>query len=174
MSDATTGVPAANASVRTMPNDSPPSDGAHSTSARASACVLRVVVDAAERRRRPRASASSGASSAASHADHRELGGDVLAQRLEGAQQDRQPLALDRLADEGDPQRLVRHARGAAPGRRRRAASTPLGTIRYSPPKKRRPVHSAASDTAMRTRRRLRLRREPQVAAIACGRKFSV
>ena len=40
MSDATTGVPAANASVSTIPNDSPPSDGAHSTSAARSACSL--------------------------------------------------------------------------------------------------------------------------------------
>ena len=49
MSEATTGVPAANASVSTMPNDSPPSDGAHSTSAARSAALLRGVVDAAER-----------------------------------------------------------------------------------------------------------------------------
>ena len=34
------------------------------------------------------------------HPDDGELGGDLAAQRLEGAQQDRQPLALDRLADE--------------------------------------------------------------------------
>ena len=50
--------------------------------------------------------------------------GQVLAQRLERAQQHRQPLALDGLADEGDPQRLARPPRGAArgapPARRRR------------------------------------------------------
>jgi hypothetical protein len=37
-------------------------------------------------------------------ADHGELGGDVLAQGLERAQQQRQPLALDRLTDEHDRQ----------------------------------------------------------------------
>ena len=36
MSEATTGVPAAKASVSTMPKLSPPSDGAHSMSARSS------------------------------------------------------------------------------------------------------------------------------------------
>ena len=41
-------------------------------------------------------------------ADDRQLGGHVAAQRLEGAQQHRQALALDRLADEHDPQRLTR------------------------------------------------------------------
>ena len=41
--------PAANASVSTIPNDSPPSDGAHSTSAARSARSLARVVDAAER-----------------------------------------------------------------------------------------------------------------------------
>jgi hypothetical protein len=40
MSDATTGVPAANASVSTMPKLSPPSDGAQSTSASASTAVF--------------------------------------------------------------------------------------------------------------------------------------
>ena len=37
MSEATTGVPAANASVSTIPKDSPPSEGAHSRSAARSA-----------------------------------------------------------------------------------------------------------------------------------------
>ena len=41
-------------------------------------------------------------------ADHGQLGGDVVAQRLEGAQQKRQALALDRLADEDDAQPLGR------------------------------------------------------------------
>ncbi len=38
-------------------------------------------------------------------ADEREGGGHVVAQRLEGAQQDGEALALDRLADEQDAQR---------------------------------------------------------------------
>ena len=72
----------------------------------------------------PAASTSSGPSSSAPDADHRQLGRDLLAQRLEGAQEDRQALALDGLADEGDPQRLARCAaagRGDAPGRQRDA-----------------------------------------------------
>ena len=40
MSDATTGVPAANASVSTIPKLSPPSDGAHSTSPASSSVRL--------------------------------------------------------------------------------------------------------------------------------------
>ncbi len=55
-------------------------------------------------------------------ADDRQLDRDVLAQRFEGAQQHRQALALDRLADERDPQavgRLARRARRLA--RRRRS-----------------------------------------------------
>ena len=66
-----------------------------------------------------------------------------------------------------------------SPGARRRGAGappagsvTPLGTIRYSPPKKRRPVHSAASDTAIRTRRRFMLRLDPHSHATACGRTW--
>ena len=39
--------------------------------------------------------------------DHGQLRGDVLAQRLERAQQQRQPLAFDRLSDEQDPQHVV-------------------------------------------------------------------
>ena len=66
-----------------------------------------------------------------------------------------------------------------SPGARRRGAGappagsvTPLGTIRYSPPKKRRPVHSAASDTAIRTRRRFMLRLAPHSHATACGSRW--
>ena len=50
-----------------------------------------------------------------------ELDGDVVAQRLEGAQQDGKPLALDRLADEGQAQRRARRPRrGASEARRAR------------------------------------------------------
>ena len=118
MSEATTGVPAANASVRTIPNDSPPSDGAHSRSAPRSARSL------AASSTRPSAitpwpsSASSGASSSAVSPMTVSSAGTSVAQRLEGAQQHRQPLALDGLADEGDPQRLA----GRAAARRRRPA----------------------------------------------------
>ena len=47
MSEATTGVPAAKASVRTMPKLSPPSEGAHSTSASCRWCHSSLVGDAA-------------------------------------------------------------------------------------------------------------------------------
>ena len=173
MSDATTGVPAANASVSTIPNDSPPSDGAQSTWARASAARF----SASSTRPSavtPRGSASSGASVVLVDADHRQARGHVLAQRLERAQQHRQALALDGLADERDLERLAGRARARAPARRPGGSTTPLGTIRYSPPKKRRAVHAAASETAIRTRRRFRLRREPHSAATACGRTCSV
>ena len=49
MSEATTGVPAANASVSTMPNDSPPSDGAHEEVGLAQRLALALVGDLAER-----------------------------------------------------------------------------------------------------------------------------
>ena len=53
----------------------------------------------------------------------------VLAQRLEGAQQDGQALALDGLADEGDPQRVLRRGvvRCARRPRQRRRHVDPVG-----------------------------------------------
>ena len=107
MSDATTGVPAAKASVSTMPKLSPPSDGAHSMSALLEHAALVGVAALAERDDVARSSIS-GAISSGVDADDVQLHRQVLAQRLEGAQQHRQPLALDGLADEGDPQRLAR------------------------------------------------------------------
>ncbi len=66
--------------------------------------------------------------------DDRQLAGDVLAQGLEGAQQQRQALALDRLADEGDLQRLCLGGQrpGGATACCRTAGSTctPFGMIR--------------------------------------------
>ena len=132
MSEATTGVPAANASVSTMPKLSPPSDGAHEQVGRARAprafvassetlpstrdarsAVEQQRLDLLGRRRR-RSSSSTG---------------DVLAQRLEGAQQHRQALALDGLADEDDPQRRARRPRRGA-GELAPGTSTPLGMTR--------------------------------------------
>ena len=65
------------------------------------------------------------------HAHDGQLRGHLAAQRLEGAQQHRQPLALDGLADEPDPQRLPgRAARGVGPGTPPAGRSTPLGITR--------------------------------------------
>ena len=123
MSDATTGVPAAKPSVSTMPNDSPPSDGAASTSAACSAACFSASGDAAEDRH-ALALDEQRLDLGLRRADDGQPGGHVRAQRLEGAQQDRQALALDRLADEHDLERLARHppARlGHATGRQRDA-----------------------------------------------------
>ncbi len=65
MSEATTGVPAANASVSTIPNDSPPSEGAQSTSAPSSTSRLRSSLTRPSAST-PSASISSGASSSGS------------------------------------------------------------------------------------------------------------
>ncbi len=126
MSLATTGVPCANASVRTIPKLSPPSDGAHRTSA---SRMTRDFTSSSTRPRTvtPRASSSSGSTSSGDGADDRQLGVDVLAQPLEGAQQHRQALALDGLADERDPQAAARRRR--ALGASRSGTSTPLGTM---------------------------------------------
>ena len=59
-------------------------------------------------------------------ADHGEPAGNVLDQGAEGGQQDRQPLALLRTADEEDPQ-LAPPARTARSGAA--STSTPLGMI---------------------------------------------
>ncbi len=104
MSEATTGVPAANASVSTIPKLSPPSEGAQSTSAQAQLGRLLRLGDLAQRVHaavieQQRRDLLGGCP------HERERGGHVLAQRLEGAQQHGQPLALDGLADEQDAQR---------------------------------------------------------------------
>ena len=128
MSLATTGVPAAKPSVSTMPKLSPPSDGATSRSALASGGVLALVGDLAERADAARVEHQRRDVLLAG-ADDTQLDGHVLAQRLEGAQQHRQALALDGLADEREPQR-----RGRRPGAFARIAaagtSTPLGMTR--------------------------------------------
>ena len=112
MSDATTGVPAANASVSTMPNDSPPSDGATRRSASRSAWRLRSS-ETLPSAWTPRVVEQHAVDLVGRRADDLQLDGQVLAQRLEGAQQHRQPLALDRLADEDELQRLPREALAA-------------------------------------------------------------
>ena len=110
-----------------------------------------------------RVSSMSGTSSSALDADDVQRRRDVLAQRLEGAQQHRQPLALDRLADEGDPQRAVlvhglgRTRRRRRPGRRRRWGSRGTSRRRSAAPSRRRPARprsARAGGSAAATRRR--------------------
>ena len=110
--------PAAKASVSTIPNDSPPSEGAHSTIGGAQRALL-----AASSSTRPSARHALGLDEqrrqlVRGQPDDRQLGGNLPAQRLERAQQHRQALALDGLADERDPQRLA----GRPHARRRHAA----------------------------------------------------
>ena len=107
MFEATTGVPAANASVSTIPKLSPPSEGAHSTSAASSSSRLTSSDDLAEHPHAGRVEQDR-RELLGRGADHCQLGRDVLAQRLERAQQQRQALALDGLADEHDPQPVAR------------------------------------------------------------------
>jgi len=129
MSEATTGVPAAKASVSTMPKLSPPSEGATSRSAEASACAFSASDTLPRTLTALRAVEQERLDLVAVGADDHELDVDVVAQRLEGAQQDREPLALDGLTDEGEAQRRARRrrreARAARPARR-----PPLGMIR--------------------------------------------
>ena len=102
MSEATAGVPEANASVSTMPKLSPPSDGAQSRSASPSRRHFSSSVTAAghvhalrvEQQRLDLLRGHAGDRQARGHAG--------VAQRLEGAQQHRQPLAALGTADEED------------------------------------------------------------------------
>ena len=62
-------------------------------------------------------------------ADHGQAGGHVAAERLEGAQQHRQALALHRLADEDDLERLA----GEPPARRGDAAGGQRDAVGHDP-----------------------------------------
>ena len=127
MSEATTGVPEANASVSTIPKLSPPSDGAHSMSASPSSFHLSASSHLArdldalgvEQQRLDLLGRGAGDGEPRGHAH--------AAQRLEGAQQHGQALALLGAAHEDDPQRVVAGARRPAAPRDR---STPFGTMR--------------------------------------------
>ena len=117
----------------------------------------------------PSPSTSSGASSSAVEPMTTSSAGTSRAQRLEGAQQHGQALALDGLADEGDPQRLA----GRAHARRRRAAvghddavagSRGSGRRRSAGRSRRRPRRPRSARC-----RWLSLRRAPSSAASLCG-----
>ena len=161
-------MPAAIASIRTMPKLSPASEGATSTSASPSA-----------RQSTPCETLPS-TSIVLGHlgigdpaldllgigADHRQPGRDVLDQRLEGGEQDRQALALLGAADEQQAEvvgRLASGPRGAD------STSTPLGTIVYSPPNQRSAVQAAAWETAIRAESWLKIRRAPSRLAMRLG-----
>ena len=90
--------------------------------------ALLLVVDAPERAHAARVGQQRG-QRVRVDADHRQPRGDVLAQRLEGAQQHRQALALDGLADERDLQRVAR----AAPPRRGRPAGGQRDAVGHDP-----------------------------------------
>ena len=170
MSEATTGVPAAKASVSTIPNDSPPSDGAHSTCARVSAARF----SSSSTRPSavtPRGSASSGDRASASTPITVSRAGTCSRSASKARSSTGRPLRSTawptNAISSGSP-----GTRGRGGGAPPSGSVTPLGTIRYSPPKKRRPVHSAASDTAIRTRRRFMLRLAPHSQATACGSRW--
>ena len=172
MSDATTGVPAANASVNTIPNDSPPSDGAQRTWARSSAARFSAS-SARPSAVTPRVSSSSGARSPSPAPITVRRAGTTSRSASYARSSTGRPLRVTawptNAISSGSPGRRARGA-GAPPG----GSTTPLGTIRYSPPMNRRAVQAAASETAIRTCRRLRLRREPHSAATACAATRSV
>ena len=109
MAEAITGVPAANASVRTMPKLSPASEGAQRTSASWSSCQSRsrrhaaADVDVVQCLPIRQIAEDVGALGA----DHGQAARHVLDESAECCQQDRQPLALLGAADEQDPQLLA-------------------------------------------------------------------
>ena len=116
-----TGVPAAKASVRTMPKLSPESDGAQSRSALVQLAPEVVAGDAAADVD-PAHQLGIGQVAQdvlALGADHGQPAGDVLDQGAECGEQDRQALALLGAADEENPQ-LLGGRRGGRSARRRR------------------------------------------------------
>ncbi len=168
MLEAITGVPAAKASVRTMPKLSPESEGAQSTSASCKRPPDLIVRD-------PAAGVDVlgqlGVGEVAIDASSRSAPITVSRQGTcsirppEGGEQHRQALALLGAADEEDPQLL---AGGFGPAGAA-SMSTPLGTIAYSPPNQRRPVQAAASETAIRAESLLKPRRAPGRVAMWFG-----
>ena len=107
-------MPEANASVSTMPKLSPPSEGAQSRSASPSRRHFSSS-DTRPATSTPSASSSSGATSSRGGAGDGQAGVDArAAQRLEGAQQHRQALALLGAADEQQLEVLVAGACGLA------------------------------------------------------------
>ena len=123
MSEATTGVPAANASVSTIPNDSPPSDGAQSTCAASSAARFSASPTRPSARI-PSGSSSIGASSSDSTPTMVSSAGTWRRSASKARSSTGQALALDGLADERDPQRLA----GRAQPRARNPLAPPSGS----------------------------------------------
>ena len=127
MLEAITGVPDANASVRTIPKLSPASEGAQRTSAVKALCQSSSLPDAPERLD---ARECRGVGDVAldvrrgSTPTTVSVDGHVLDQGLERRQQHRQALALLGAADEQHPELLRLAASGRAGGA---STSTPLG-----------------------------------------------
>ena len=161
MSDATTGVPAANASVSTMPNDSPPSDGAPARRRRAAPRAWR-------RRRRGRARSRRRRRPAAARSPRRSTptivssAGTAPRSASKARSSTGRPLRSTAWPTNDDPQRLAGLARGAARARRPRAARRRWarpgsGRRRSAGPSRRRPRRPRCAALS-----RLSLRRAPE------------
>ena len=164
-------MPAAKASVRTMPKLSPESEGAQRTSA---ACSSAPQLLARRRGRGRRSSRSARDRSASAGRPPRSAPitvrrrGHVLDQRAEGGRAGSAapcaPRGGRRRGSAAPPRAPSARCGGAS-------TSTPLGMIVYSPPNQRRPVQAAASETAIRAERRLNMRRAPSAAGDVVGER---
>ena len=174
MSEATTGVPAAKASVRTMPKLSPPSDGAHSTSASASTASFSASLHL-PCATTSRGSSMSGARPSSSTPTTCSVAGTCSRSASKARSRTGRPLRSTawpmKAIRSGSSAVAADGARGAGGGDA--GTSTPLGMIRYVPPKKRRPVQAAACETAMRTCSRFSRRRAPKKFARLLEKTFS-
>ena len=164
MAEAITGVPAANASVSTMPKLSPESDGAQRTSAACSSA------HSSSSETRPRMSIEPSSSGSGSQRLTSSSPAPITVSRA-GTCSTRALKAVSRI---GSPLRSsgrpTKRTRSSSPGVFSPAGgpsmSTPLGTIVYSPPYQRIPVQAAASETAIRAESRLSMRRAPRELAM--------
>ena len=157
-------MPAAKASVRTMPKLSPESDGAQSTSAACSSA------HSSSSETRPRTSIEPSSSGSASQRLTSSSSAPITVSR-EGTCSTSALKAVSRigspLRSSGRPtKRIFSSSPGTSSARPAGAStSTPLGMIVYSPPNQRIPVQAAASETAIRAERRLNMRRAPKALA---------
>ena len=156
-------MPAAKASVRTMPKLSPESDGAQSTSAACSSA------HSSSSETRPRTSIERSSSGSVSQRLTSSSSAPITVSR-EGTCSTSALKALSRtgspLRSSGRPtKRIFSSSPGIFSPVGGASTSTPLGMIVYSPPNQRIPVQAAASETAIRAERRLNMRRAPNALA---------